>query len=484
MSESIKKQSTVGVGWSAVERFSVQGVNFIIQLVLARLLTPSDYGVVGMLAIFMQVAQTFIDSGFANALIQRKDCTQKDYSTVFYFNIVISFLIYILFFLTAPFVAHFYRTELLTAVMRVLSLILVINALSIVQKTILIKNVNFKTQSVISLLSAFISGGVGIVMAYKGFGVWALCGQQLTNSVCQFIFLQLFVKWRPSLVFSKASFDSLFFFGSKLLLSRLIHTVYNNLYSIVIGRKFSTISLGVYNRAYQFAEFPSSNIGEIITRVAFPVLSKIQDDNERLINVYRTTIRYASLVIFPLMFGLLALAKPFILLLLTDRWESAILLLRIMCFDFMFSHISTLNLNILYVKGRSDLALKLEIVKKIIAIALLISSIPFGLIGMCIGRVLYSIIATILNTYYTKKLIGLSFFTQCKDFIPYFILSSIMSVGVFLITLLGLPNIIQLALGFVVGAVIYSLCLYLFDRSTLQNVLELVKDNALQPIKK
>lgn len=483
MSESIKKASFAGVGWSAIERFSVQGVSFLIQLVLARLLTPSDYGVVGMLAIFMQVAQTFIDSGFANALIQRKECTQKDYSTVFYFNLIISILIYVLFFFTAPLVAKFYRMEILTDVMRVLSITLVINALSIVQKTILIKRVDFKTQSAVSLLSAFISGSVGVFMAYKGYGVWALCGQQIANSVCQFFFLQIFVRWKPARVFSKESFRSLFLFGSKLLLSRLIHTIYRNLYTIVIGRTFSAASLGQYNRAEQFGDFPSSNIGEIITRVAFPILSKIQDENERLINVYRATIRYASILIFPLMFGLLALARPLILLLLTDKWEDVVMLLQILCFGYMLSHVSTLNLNILYVKGRSDLALKLEVIKKTIAIAILFGSIPFGLVGMCIGRVLNSVIATLLNTFYTKKLIGLTFFTQCKDFMPYFIMSALMGGGVYLITVVGFSYLVQLILGFIVGVVLYMLCLYLFDRSTLKDVFVLVKENVIRPLK-
>lgn len=483
MSESIKQKSLVGVGWSAIERFSVQGVNFLIQLVLARLLTPTDYGVVGMLAIFMQVAQTFIDSGFANALIQKKDCTQKDYSTVFYFNLGISSIIYILFFFVSPFVANFYRTEILTDVMRVLSLTLVINALSIVQKTILIKKVDFKTQSAVSLLSAFISGTTGIIMAYRGYGVWALCGQQIVNSICQFVFLQIFVRWRPSLAFSKESFNTLFFFGSKLLLSRLIHTIYKNLYTIVIGRTFSAESLGQYNRAEQFADFPSSNIGEIITRVAYPILSKIQDENDRLIIVYRTTIRYASLIIFPLMIGLLVLAKPLILLLLTEKWEGIIILLQILCLDFMLSHISTLNLNILYVKGRSDLALKLEIIKKTIAIIILVLSIPFGVIGMCWGKVVYGVIATVLNTTFTKRLVGLSFFTQCKDFMPYMFMAAGMGIVVFLTTLLNIPNILQLIIGFLAGVSVYLLLLYIFDRTTLKEVITMAKENVILPLK-
>ena len=266
MSDTIKNQAVKGIAWSAAERFSVQGVTFLVQLVLARLLSPADYGIIGLLVVFIQVAQVFIDSGFANALIQKQKCTTEDYCTVFYYNVLISLAIYVIFFFTAPFVASFYHDELLTKVMRVVSIVIIINSLSIVQKTQLVKNVDFRSQTIVSLLSVIISGTCGIIMAYHDYGVWALCAQQILNSICMLIGYCICVRWIPRLIFSRASFDSLFKFGSRLLIASLISTIYKNLYTLVIGKAYNTAELGNYSRAEQFAMFPSNNLGNIILR--------------------------------------------------------------------------------------------------------------------------------------------------------------------------------------------------------------------------
>lgn len=317
MSDSLKSKTVSGVLWSAIERFSLQGVQFIINILMARLLLPSDYGMIGMLAVFLQISQTFIDSGFSDALVQKKDRTETDLSTVFYFNIIISVLLYILLFIGAPYIAQFYRMPELTLVTRIIMLNLIFSSFAAVPKTILTIRIDFKTQSKISLISAVVSGVVGIIMAYKGTGVWALVVQSLLNALLITLLFFYCINWRPLKVSSKESFQRLFSFGSKLLFSRLIHALYYNLYSLVIGRKYSSAELGYYTRAEQFAILPSSNINAIISRVTFPILSNIQDDNVRLASAYRKYIKLASYLIFPLMVGLAAVAQPLVLLLLT-----------------------------------------------------------------------------------------------------------------------------------------------------------------------
>ena len=474
MTENLKRKTVSGVMWSAIERFSLQGVQFVMQLVMARLLLPSDYGMIVMLTIFLQIAQAFIDSGFTNALIQKKDRTEVDYSTVFYFNIIIALLFYCILFVSAPLIAKFYNMPDLILVMRVMALSLIILSFSAVHKTKLTIEINFKIQSKITLIAAGISGIIGVGIAYWGYGVWALVYQSILNAMLTTILFNCFYRWKPLKTFSMKSFKRLFSFGSKLLVSGLIHTVYYNLYGIVIGKRFSAAELGYYTRAEQFAILPSYNLSAIITRVTFPILSSIQDDNERLASTYRKYIRLSSYLIFPLMVGLASLANPLVDLFLTEKWNGTVALLQILCFDWMFDHLSGINLNLLYVKGRSDLALRLEIIKKIIAITILLASIPLGIIGMCLGRVLYSLIATYANTYYTNSLIGLSFRTQLKDIIPYLILSLAMGGVVYATTYLGLSNIIQLIIGITIGILFYISISYIFKITSLKVLLQLI----------
>ena len=475
MQASLRALTSKGLVWSAVEKFSVQGITFIIQLVLARLLAPTEYGIIAMLAIFIQIAQILIDGGFANALIQKKDCNDLDYSTVFYFNILIAVVAYLILFLSAPLIADFYKIIQLDVVLRVLSIVLIVNSLSIVQKTILVKRVDFKSQAFTSFTSSLLSGILGIILAYHGFGVWALVWQQISNSFFAFVFYSCIVRWTPLMKFSRESFNGLFSFGSKLLVSSLINTVYRNIYAIVIGKKYSSEDLGLYSRAEQFALFPSYNIATIISRVIFPIFSKIQDDNEKLKIAYRKTIQYSSFIIFPLMFGLASISEPFILYFLTDKWEGAIVLLQILCFDWMFDHISALNLNLLYVKGRSDLALKLEIIKKTYAIIILFSTLPFGLVWMCLGRVLYSISAIFINAYYTRQLIQLTVWQQLKDIIPYVIASFIMAVIITCVLCFISPILIKLVIGVLLGGVFYFLFSKIFFRTIVNNICVFIK---------
>lgn len=312
-------------------------------------------------------------------------------------------------------------------------------------------------------------------MAYKGTGVWALVVQSLLNALLITLLFFYCINWLPLKVFSKESFQRLFSFGSKLLFSRLIHALYYNLYSLVIGRKYSSAELGYYTRAEQFAILPSSNINAIISRVTFPILSNIQDDNVRLASAYRKYIKLASYLIFPLMVGLAAVAQPLVLLLLTEKWMMAAVLLQILCFDWMFDHLSIINLNLLYVKGRSDWALRMEIIKKTIATLILFASIPFGIEGMCWGRVLYSLIAAYLNSYYTKSLIGLSFMEQVKDIYPSLLLALFMGGVVFISIGFITHPALQLLAGILIGSTCYLFISYWLHFEALHEILSMVK---------
>lgn len=475
MAESLRKKTIQGVVWSSIERFSLQSIQFIINIIMARLLLPSDYGMIGMLAIFLQLSQTFVDCGFTNALVQRKERTETDFSTVFYCNVLIAVVLYAILFFSAPLIAGFYNLPQLTEVTRVISLNFIFASFSAVHKTKLTINVDFKTQSKASLAAALISGGIGIAAAYTGMGVWALVCQSVLNSLLLTALLCYFVRWRPLLKFSRQSFNSLFSFGSKLMMANFINIIYKNLYTLIIGKRFSAVMLGYYTRAEQFASFPPYNINAVISRVTYPILSSIQDDNRRLADAYRKYIQLSSFLIFPLMVGLTALAEPVIRLLLTEKWMGIVPLLQILCIAWMYDHISAINLNLLFVKGHSDWALKLEFIKKTIATTILFASIPFGLEGMCWGRVLYSLIATYLNSHYTKSLIGLSFRQQMKDILPSMTLSFVMGGVVWGISGLIPSSALQLAAGTCTGIAFYLLAAWGCKMDSFKEIIKLTR---------
>lgn len=475
MSDSLKSKTVKGVVWSSIERFSTQGVQFLIMIIMARLLTPKDYGLIGMLAIFLAVAQSLIDSGFSQALIRKQNRTDVDNSTVFYFNIIVSCSLYLILFISAPFVADFYNQPELTSVMRVVCLGVILNSLVVVQRALLTVRIDFKTQAKASLSAAVISGCIGIVLAYSGFGVWALVVQQLLNLSVNTLLLWIFSKWRPIAVFSWDSFHELFAFGSKMLASGLLDTLYRNIYPIVIGKLFSASSLGHYTRAQQFSEFPSSNITGIIQRVTYPVLCGIQDDMERLTNVYRKFLKLSAFVIFPFMMGLSAVAKPFINISLGSQWEFCGQLLQVICFAMMWYPIHSINLNLLQVKGRSDLFLRLEIIKKILGITVLCITAPFGLIVMCYGQIFNSIVALAINTYYTGKLINVGFIRQMKDLLPTILLSLTMFGTILLVNGFIESNMYRLIIGIMVGIVVYVSGSYIFKFKELQTLFSLIR---------
>lgn len=476
MPESLKKQTISGVIWSSIERFSVQGIQFFIMIIMARLLTPNDYGLVGMLTIFIAIAQTLIDSGFSQALIRKQNRTETDNSTVFYFNIVVGLFIYLIFYIAAPWVADFYQTSSLTSIMRVISLGVIFNSLAVVQRALLTIRLDFKTQAKASLLAAILSGITGIIMAYIGFGVWSIVTQQLTNLSLNTLLLWIFAKWYPRGKFSKNSFRELFSFGSKLLASGLLDTLYRNIYLIVIGKLFTASKLGYYTRAQQFSDFPSSNLTGILQRVTYPVLCKIQDDKEKLAHAYRKILKISAFIIFPLMVGLSAVAEPFILLLLKEQWHFAAIILQIICFSAMWYPIHAINLNLLQVEGRSDLFLRLEIIKKILGVFILCLTIPLGLISMCYGQIASSLIALTINTYYTGKLINVGFIRQMKDLTPTLVLVLTMWV---IIDFGVLPfcenNIMKLTGGILTGIIYYIGSAWIFKFDELKELYSILK---------
>ena len=475
MAESLKRKTVKGVAWSTLERFSVAGVNFIFGLILARLLMPTDYGAIAMLSIFMAIAQTFIDSGFSNALIRKPDRTETDNATAFYFNIGVGLAAYFSLYLAAPYIAQFYKTSILIPLTRIMGLNLLLNSLCVVQQTLLTARIDFKTQAKISLNAAVVSGLVGIGFAYAGYGVWALAIQSVLASVIRTILLWILAKWRPKAKFSKRSFCDLFGYGSKLLLSGLLDTTYNNLYTIIIGKRFSAATLGVYSRADQWANFLSINITGILQRVTFPVLSTIQNEDERLCIDYRKFLRISGFVIFPLMMGLAAVADPLTRFILTDKWADSIPLLRILCFALMLYPIHAINLNLLQVKGRSDLFLRLEIYKKILGVATLCVTIPMGITAMCVGRVFTSWVALAMNTHYTGKLIHLGFFQQLKDYIPTLLNSFFMGAIVYGMTLIVSGSGLQLLAGVIIGASYYILSNYLLKTMEWKELILIIK---------
>lgn len=456
---SLKADTISGVKWTAIEKFSTQIVNFLLGLLLARLLSPSDFGTIGMLGIFMAISGTFIDSGFSSALIRKPEISDKDYSTAFYFNIVVGLLCYAIMFVCSPLIARFFDMPILNGIVKVYSVTLFINSLTSVQYAKLNRELNFKLQARISFVSALVTGILGVVLAYLGLGVWALVWQSIASAVLRAALLWIFAHWHPTSRFSRDSFKYLFSFGSKLLASGLLHTLYSNLSTLAIGKFYTSSDLGYYSRGNQFATLPSSNITGILQKVTFPLLAKIQNDDARLIAVYRKYIKVTSCGIFFLMTLLAALAKPLICLLLTDKWADAAIYCQLFCFALMFDHICQLNLNLLQVKGRSDLFLKLEIIKKLIAFAILCAAIPFGVKAICVSSILYTQIAIFINAYYTGKYFGLGYLIQISDYSKYFLIALFSCFPSYLLSISSLGSISVIFLGVVISSTLYWFCL-------------------------
>lgn len=474
--ESLKNKTKKGLAWSMIERFATQGVQFLFGIILARLLSPDDYGVIAMPLVFLAIAQCIIDSGFSTALIRKPELTEDDLSTAFYFNIGVGILCYAVLFFTSPLIADFYHTPILSSLLKVTALAVLFNPLCAVQQAILTRKIDFKTQAIVSLSGAVVSGIVGLYMAYNGFGVWSLVFQQVGGYIMRTILLWVLGKWKPKRKWSWESFHYLWGFGSKLLGSALLDTMYNNIYPIVIGKYFSANDLGNYTRAQQFSTLPSSNVTGVLQRVTFPVLSSIQNEDERLAKNYRKILKLSAFLIFPLMLMLSAIADPLVRVLLTDKWEGSIILLQIICFSMMWYPIHAINLNLLTVKGRSDLFFRLEIFKKVVGVIIMCITIPNGIIWMVSGSIASSMIALVINTYYTGKIIQVGYFKQMGDLLPIFGVSFAMWLVIHVSFWFTSNIYMQLFIGVIVGVVFYLISAKIILKSEWNDVLDMVPE--------
>lgn len=451
MEESLKNKTVKGVAWSGIDNVAQFGVSFLVSIVLARLLSPDDYGLIGIIAIFTAVCQALINGGFTTALIRKKDATEDDYNTAFIVNLGVSVLLYVVIYLCSPFIADFFHRQELIALTQVSSLGMIIGALGLVQQTRLTKRIDFKTQTKITIVASVISGIVGIVMALIGFGVWSLVAQSLTIQSLRTILLWMANKWIPQLCFSSKSFHELFGFGWKMMVSGLIDTVWKELYQVVVGKIYSPATLGQYTRAKQFSQLFSSNLTTVIQRVTYPVLSNIQDDKERMISAYRRIIKVTMFVTAISMFFLGAISEPLLYCLIGPKWHEAAIYLPLICITGSFYPLHAINLNMLQVQGRSDLFLGLEIVKKIIGIFPLSVCFIYGVIPMLYVGIFTNIICYFLNSYFPGKLLGYSLWIQIKDIAPSYGLATLVAFSVFFLKYLSISYWIVLPIQVILG---------------------------------
>ncbi|BEI22387.1 lipopolysaccharide biosynthesis protein [Vibrio fluvialis] len=407
-----KRQIKSGFLWSAIDSFGNQALGLAISLILANRLGPSAYGLIAMLTIFIAISGVFVNSGFSSALIRKVDRNESDFSTTFYFSLLMSLVCYLILFLASPYISLFYGQPELKLLTKVIALAIVVDTLAIIPRTKLSVSLDFKSQAKANFFALFISGGVALYMAFNNLGVWALVSQHLIRSIVNAVTLNVIAPWKPSEAFCKKSFKELFGFGSKLLASSLLDTIYKNIYGLIIGKQFSSAQLGIYNQANTLSSMPATIMTGIVQRVTYPMLSEIQNDKEKLDSAYIFTLQVSALVIFPILLGLNIVSEPLIALILGDKWQESASLMSILTFGMVLYPVHAINLNLLQVKGRSDLFLKLEVIKKIIITVVLFITVPMGVTEMCIGVVVTSFLALLINTYYTGKL---SSITQCKQ---------------------------------------------------------------------
>ena len=416
---------------------------------------PADFGLIGMLSIFIVLSQTLVDSGMGTGLIQKKNRTDFDFSTVFVFNLVISIFLYSILFVTAPAIANFYDSPQLVLLTRVLGINIIINSLAVVQYSKLTISIDFKTIAKVNVISVVLGGLMAIYFANFGFGVWALVIQQITRSLIYVLMLWFLSKWKLSLFFSKQSFKNLFDFGSKLLIARIYAQILNNVYNIIIGKVYSASELGYYTNAKNYSDITAGTITGILQQVTFPILASLQDDKKRMISVYSRIIRMTAFFIFPIMTLLALLADPFIRLVLTEKWLPTVVLLQWLSFARMVSPISSVNMNILNAVGRSDLFLKVDLSKFPLLVLTLIITIPLGVKAMVIGHVVMAILAFFINAYMPGKLFGYGALSQLKDMIPIFISTVIMDLTVFVVIIFIENLFLKLILGGISGIISY-----------------------------
>ena len=475
MKESLKDKTVKGLSWSALDNAAHYGIQFVIGIVLARLLSPDDYGLLGLTGIFTVICTALVNGGFSNALIRKKDATDDDYNTAFICNLGMSLLLYAVTFPCAPLIADFFGREELIPLIRVSTLGLIIGAFAMVQRTRLTKRIDFKTQTKITIVASSVSGLVGIGMAIAGFGVWALVAQQLMSHVLRTIQLYIYNKWLPRLRFSKESFHDLFGFGWKLLVTSLLDAVWKELYQVVVGKYYSPATLGQYTRAQHYARLFSRNLTTVMDRVTYPVLSSIQDDKQRMVSAYRRLIRNSMFITAVALFSLGAVSEPLIYCMIGPKWHEASTYLPFICISSSLYPLHAINLNMLKVQGRSDLFLGLDIIKRIISLAPLFVGAFVGIMPMLWVNIFIGIIGYFLNSYYSGRLLGYSSWMQLRDIAPSYALATAIALSVWFLRYLPLSYWIILPMQLVVGtAVFFSFC-KLFKLNEYKEIVGILK---------
>ena len=478
--QSLKQRTYIGFIWNFIDRFSFQFIQIALQLILMKILLPSDFGLIGTATIFLIISSIFVDSGLSNALIQKKDRTEVDFSTVFYFNLSVCLICYLIIFICAPYISIFFNTPELTPVIRVLFLKIVIGAFASVQSVKLRIALEFRKTAVCNLLAVVISGGVGVWMAYSGYGVWALVSQSILSSIVSLIVLTAFVRWKPLLVFSKTSFKKLFGFGSKLLGASLIDGIADQLYIFMLGRYYTKDQVGFYTRGILIPTTVSSFLLSVIEHVTYPVLTSIQDNREYMISISRRLYRMVSFLNIPAMVGLAFIAEPFVRYILTDKWMPAVVLMQWICFARIFTPMCILNLSLLNAIGRSDFYLKINLIRFPLVIIALVIAIPYGLKAIIISQFIMAVINFLINSTITGRMFKYGTVEQIKDMFPAILYSAIMFV-VLVATTSGIHHdLTKIIVSIVVGVMSYLIVSILFKSKEIAEIRLLLMDSYMK----
>lgn len=476
---SLRKQATSGLVWTFAQQFGNQIIGFGVSLVLARILLPEEFGLIGMISIFIGIGNTLLNSGLTQSLIRSKELDQEDYSTVFYFNLVASIFMYGLVFILSPYIADFYERDILEGIVKLYSLTFIISAFSAVQLSRLTKNMDFKTQTLIAIPSTIVGGIVGIVMAYKGYGVWSLVWSHLVTASGSSIQLWIYSKWTPGFIFNIAKFKDHFGFGYKLTLSGLLDTIFKNIYLIVIGKYFSAAQVGFYTRAETMKQLPVTNLSNALNKVTYPMFAEIQDDNVRLKRVYKQLMQMVVFVIAPTLIFLAVLAEPTFRFLFTEKWLPAVPYFQILCATGILYPIHAYNLNVLKVKGRSDLFLRLAIFKKIAIVIIIAMVLPFGIYALLYGRVFLSIFNFFINSYYSGRFIKYTSTQQIKDILPILFIAIISGTCVYGVDIVlksyNQFDIIRISAGALLGIISYAGISYFIKLEVYFHIMKLIK---------
>lgn len=483
-SKQLKTRTLNNMLWRFAERCGAQGVTFVVSIILARLLDPSVYGTVALLTVFINILNVFVDSGMGSSLIQKKKVDEYDFSTVFVFNMMMCFSLYLLLFFFSPVIAKFYDNSSLIPLLRILGLTLIISGFRNIQQAYVSRHLMFRKFFFSTLGGTIIAACVGIFMAYQGFGAWSLVVQQVVNSLIDTIILYFTVKWRPHFYFSNERFGGLFSFGWKLLVSSLIDTIYNEIRQLIVGKFYSSSKLAYYNQGMKFPYFIITNINTTIDSVLLPVMSKVQDDKKRVKSMMRRSIKMSTYVIAPVMIGLASISQPLISIVLTEKWLGCVPFLRIFCITYIFYPIHTANLNAIKAMGRSDLFLKLEIIKKVVNTVTIVIAIFYGPLAMAYSLLVTSFINQIVNSWPNKYLMNYSYLEQLKDILPNILLAVLMGIGIMPISMLNMSNLLIIIIQIFLGIVIYVVGSILFRMDSFYYIYDLLNHVLGKGIKK